>query len=265
VLTVCEPLRGQLFGEAVADLSHAFTNRFEIDQVLYRLAGHLGHIVGVAGVGVALADPEGRLRSVTAVNDLAADLDAEQEKLREGPCVDAFASEDVVAVDDLTAMSRRWPHWSSTARHRGVHAVLGVPLRTRDTAVGAVNLYHRHVRGWQDQDRQVARLLCDLVASYVADRVEVTHARRIADQLQEALETRVLIEQAKGVLAVHHDVGVDDAFAVLRAYSRNHNVPLRSVAESVVHRGWRPPLGAAPPPPNSGIGPAPDASTDPTR
>jgi GAF domain-containing protein len=244
-----EPFTGDSFEEALADLAHAFGNRFEVTEVLYRLAGHLGYLLSARGVGVGLVNPHGTLRSVTAVNELTADLDTAQDAYGEGPLIDAFTRGHLVAVEDPASMSGRWPRWSPHARQRGVMAVLGVPLRAADGPLGALNLYSLQVRRWDQREQRTAQLLCDLTASYVADRIEIDHARQIADQLEEALTSRVVIEQAKGVLAAHYGVSLDLAFSTLREHARRHNLMLPAVASAVVHDGLRPP--PRPPPPSA--------------
>jgi GAF domain-containing protein len=225
---------------ALSEFTHTLANQFEVSQVLYELAEHVVKILGVAGAGVSVVDEAGLLRPVTGVNQLTTELELVEEGLQEGPCVDAFAEGRTVVVVDLGTEGGAWPRWSAAAREQGVRAVLGIPLRVRDTSLGAMNIYSAEKRQWRDAEIDVARVLCDMAASYVANASDLEHARRTTEQLQEALESRVIIEQAKGVLASELQCSIDDAFTVLRDHARRHGVTLRSVAEGVVKLGLRP-------------------------
>lgn len=208
--------------------------------MLYRLAEHVVAILDVAGTGVSLVDEEGRLRPVTGINQLTALLEATEEQFQEGPCVDAFRDGVVVAVADLDDKPESWPRWSAEAKARGVRAVLGVPLRVRDEALGAMNIYSTEPREWSDSDVRSAQVLSDMAASYVANASALDESRRTTEQLREALESRVIIEQAKGMLATELQISIDKAFVVLRDHARRNSASMRSVAHAVVNLGLRP-------------------------
>lgn len=232
----------ELLTSVLSDFAHTLTRRFDVAEVLFRLVEHVTEILRVDGAGVSLVDEEGRLRRVTTVNELTARLESVEEETQEGPCVDAFRRNEVVAVADLAAAGSNWPRWAAEADGLGVAAVLGVPLSVHDRVLGAMNVYSRVQRPWSDGDVRVARVLTDMAASYVANASDLERSRRTAEQLQEALDSRIVIEQAKGVLVAEEHVSVDDAFVILRTHSRNHGASLRDVANAVVHLGLRPSL-----------------------
>jgi AmiR/NasT family two-component response regulator len=118
--------------------------------------------------------------------------------------------------------------------------VLGIPLSTNDQALGAMNIYSLTERDWHPSDVRVARVLCDMAASYVVNASELDQARRTAEQLQEALESRIIIEQAKGVIANEQRITVEEAFVILRRHSRRQGASLRAVSQAVVELGLRP-------------------------
>jgi len=229
-----------LLTRVLSEFAHTLASRFEVSEVLYRLAEHVIEILDVAGCGVSVVDEEGKLRPVTAINELTRELEATEEANQEGPCVDAFHQGDVVVVPRLADQAEKWPAWSKQAAAFGVHAVLGVPLCVNDQPLGAMNLYGYDERQWSEQEIRVARVLCDMAASYVMNASELDEARRVAEQLREALESRVIIEQAKGALAAEQRITVDEAFVVLRSHARSHGASLRSVSEAVVQLGLRP-------------------------
>lgn len=224
----------------LSEFAQTLTGRFEVSEVLYRLAEHVVTILGVRGAGVSVVDDAGQLRPVTGINELTMQLESVEEQFQEGPCIDAFRQGDVVIVEEIAEHVARWPKWTSEAIRHDVHAVLGIPLRVRDESIGAMNIYSAEPRKWRDADIRVARVLTDIAASYVANASELEQSRRTTEQLREALNSRIIIEQAKGVISVDQQCSVDDAFALLRDHSRRHNVSLRAVAEAVVHLGLRP-------------------------
>jgi GAF domain-containing protein len=230
----------ELLMEALSEFAHTLANQFEVSEVLYQLAEHVVAILDVAGTGVSLVDEEDRLRPVTGINELTSLLEAREEQFQEGPCVDAFRDRRIVAVPDLDDVDGSWPRWTVEARLRGVRAVLGVPLRVRDGALGAMNIYSTEPRAWSDSDVRAAQVLSDIAASYVVNASELEHSRRTTEQLREALESRIIIEQAKGMLATELGISIDKAFVVLRDHARRNSASMRSVAHAVVNLGLRP-------------------------
>jgi GAF domain-containing protein len=225
---------------ALSEFARTLAGRFETSEVLYRLAEQALDIFAVAGAGVSVRDAQGRLRPVTGINELTTGLEAAQERFQQGPCVDAFRDDRNVVVDDLAAVGDRWPQWNREARRHQVQAVLGVPLRVREESLGALDLYSAHPRQWRESDIRLARVLCDMTASYLANASDLLDSQRTSEQLRGALASRVVIEQAKGIIAAELQCSVDEAFAVLRAHSRAHGANLRSVADAVVRLGLRP-------------------------
>ena len=153
--------------------------------------------------------------------------------------MDAHQTGEVVAIGDLNDQPDRWPAITTTAAELGMTAAAGIPMRTDTTRIGALNLYHRDQRDWTEEDLETARLLAGAATAYVLNTSRLQRAERVAEQLQEALDSRVVIEQAKGVLHVANDISIDAAFTLLRDHARRHQAPLRSVANAVVNLGLR--------------------------
>lgn len=230
----------ELLTTVLSDFAHTLTGRFDVSEVLSRLVEHVTEILHVQGAGVSVVDDQGRLRRVTAVNELSAQLETVEEDDQDGPCVDAFRENRVVAVADLAEQGAAWPRWSEQADRLGIKAVLGVPLSAHDRVLGAMNVYSGEPREWRDAEVRVARVLADMAAGYVANASDLEQSRRLAEQLQEALDSRIVIEQAKGALAAEEHITVEEAFVLLRTHSRNHGASLRAIANAVVHLGLRP-------------------------
>jgi len=230
----------ELLTRVLSEFAHTLAGRFEVSEVLYRLVEHVIEILGVDGAGVSVVDEEGSLRPVTVPNEMTRQLEAVEEQLQQGPCVDAFHNGDEVVVPRLRDQADKWPDWAAKADELGVQAVLGIPLLVSEQSLGAMNIYSLAERDWAPAEVRVARVLCDMAASYVANASELDHARRTAEQLQEALESRIIIEQAKGVIANEQRITVEEAFVILRGHSRKQGVSLRAVSKAVVELGLRP-------------------------
>lgn len=227
--------------DGLAAFARALANRSDVGDVLYRLADHVVGVLDLDGAGVSLADTDGALHSVTSINSLATAVEEAEERLQEGPCVTAFGAGEEIAVTRLAELTAQWPRWGDHAGIRKIEAVLAVPLQVKDATLGAISTYSLRPRTWAADELLVARLFADIAASYVGHRGELADSRRTNEQLQTALDSRVIIEQAKGVLANELDCEVDQAFQILRNHARRTGTSLRMLSHSVVHRGFRPP------------------------
>lgn len=222
----------------LTDFAGLLVSDYQISDALHDLVDGVTRVLGVTGAGVSLADGD-RITFATAASEPIAVLERLQEDTQLGPCVEAHRSGQAVLVADLADDAGRWPLLAETAAKVGMVAVAGVPMRLAGTRLGALNLYDAERRDWSDDDVGVARLLADMATGYVANASKRDQARRTTKQLQEALDSRVIIEQAKGIVAAERDISVDDAFTLLRTHARSHNVTLRSVADAVVNRKLR--------------------------
>ena len=142
-------------------------------------------------------------------------------------------------MSDLRTEAGRWPAYCAKALELGVVAVAGIPLRGAHVK-GSLNLYDRAPRLWHLDDLDVACVLADMAAGYVVHASKLNEQRCVNEQLRRALESRIIIEQAKGIVAAHRDLSVDQAFKVLRKHANDHNASLRHTAEAVVRLGLRP-------------------------
>ena len=228
-----------LFLRMLSEFARTLVVRYEIADVLDELARRTTTLLDVAGAGVSLGD-QGRLRFVTGVNDATVRVEQTQERLQQGVCVEAFSSGKPVAVPDVAGLGDHWAEFRDEATAAGFAAVVGIPMRLDDEVLGAVNIYSAEPREWSDDDVATASVLADMATSYLVNASELEKSRRTAEQLQEALQSRVVIEQAKGILSAERKISMDEAFNVLRLHARNHNANLRAVAEAVVNLGLRP-------------------------
>jgi len=229
----------RLLMRALSEFAHTLAQGFAVSDVLHDLAEQVTAVLGVDGASVSVQDGD-RLQFVTALDERATALEGVQDAAQAGPCVDAWRSGDVVAVADLRQGPHRWDEYEQAAREAGVAAIASIPMRCDGHSIGTLDLYSTSPREWSDDDLESARILADMATSYVVHASALNRERRLNEQLREALESRIVIEQAKGVLAAERGISVDAAFEVLRRHARSHSATLRSVAEAVVSLGLRP-------------------------
>ncbi len=213
----------------------ALTSGYGIGDVLHNLTEEMADVLQLAGAGVTLIH-DGQQRFVTAAVEAIASLERVQENWQKGPCVDAVASAGPVAVPDIAAedANERWPDYVIAAKTAGVQAVAGIPMLADGVAIGAVNLYDRQPRDWSAEDLRVATIFASIATGYLIHASAARQQQRTAEQLQQALNTRLIIEQAKGVLAARREITVDDAFQTLRKYARDHHARIHDVSRAVV-------------------------------
>ena len=224
--------------EVLTGFAHTMAGDYELSDVLYRLTDDVVAVLDIAGAGIAVADEEDVLRYATASDDDVTALERVQEEHQVGPCAEAFRTQEPVLVTDI-ATRQDWIAYRKAAGDRGFDAVAGIPLSLASERFGALNLYDSDVHEWTAEEIAAARVLADMAAGYMV-HARLRDTRALAEQLQRALDTRLVIEQAKGVLSAEYDIDVDRAFELLRRHSRNHNATLRTVAEAVVSEGFRP-------------------------
>jgi GAF domain-containing protein len=186
-----------------------------------------------AAVSVTVVGDDGRYLTAAATSADAHAVDAMQYELDEGPCVDSLRTGREHHLDDLDEEAR-WPGFRERARDLGFGSVLSLPLLANGTPVGALNLFAAEVGGLTEQDVQLARRIAAPAATTLANARAYRRAARLSEQLQDALDGRSLIEQAKGVLMATQRCGADEAFGLLRQASQRRNVKLVQVARQIV-------------------------------
>lgn len=223
----------QRFQTALREFAHTLVRRYEVGDVLYRLSDDVTDVLGVAGAGVSILT-DGMLRFVTATSEQVEQVERLQDHYEQGPCDEAATTATAVVVDDLRAEVDRWPKFAPAAIEHGLRAVLGIPMHLDGTSIGALNVYDDQPRSWTDDELTTAWLLADMATAYIVMVSQLQTAEQLADQLQHALDSRVVIEQAKGALARAHDIDVSTAFDLLRRHARNTQRRLHDVAGEVV-------------------------------
>lgn len=206
---------------------------FDIIDFLETLAQDGVDLLGVSACGILLADQAGSLNLVAASTEQARILELSQLQNAEGPCMDAYRTLTVVTCPDLAADGARWPTFAPAAVAAGFGAVHAVPMRLREQAVGAFNLFSAEAGALDAETTELGQALADVATIGILHERAVRRQEVVTEQLQVALNSRIAIEQAKGVLAERLQLGIDEAFAALRGYAREHNLKLAEVARAV--------------------------------
>ena len=225
-------------GWALAELLRNFavllSDDHTVDDILNSLGDYCTKLLGVAGVGILLRDEKGELLVATANSELGRTVETLEVEFREGPCTTSLSTGLQVAEPDLAAAEARYPRFVPRAVEAGVRGIHGLPLTVRVEQIGALNIITDEVRALTPEELANAQLLGDVAISYVANRRAMDATSELARQLQYALDSRVLIEQAKGKLAERHGIGVNDAFERLRAHARSQRIKVQEVARAVL-------------------------------
>jgi GAF domain-containing protein len=222
-----------LLNRELVTFASALTEDFDLNDQLHRVTLTAASALGLDGAGVTLNLPNGATHYLSATDPTTMHVEQQQDALKEGACVDAIATSEVVTSEDLSAETR-WPRFTPVLLEAGMRSAAGVPIRFRSGNIGAVNLYAKSPRAWSTEELDAGRLLADLAAGYLVNSYLLRDTEVLAEQLQQALNSRIVIEQAKGLLAGRHQLTMDAAFEVLRSYARSKRTKLHTVAEDVV-------------------------------
>jgi GAF domain-containing protein len=219
---------------ALVDLAGSLVRDLDVIEVLQLLVDHCVTALDVEAAGVLLADHQDVLRIVVSSSEEARLLELYQMQSGHGPCVDAYRSADPVSVPDLTAADGRWPRFAPAAREVGYLGVLALPMKLREEAIGGLNLFFtdRHPP-LGDEHLPVAQALADVATVAITHGRLARRSQELAQQLQTALNSRVVIEQAKGLIAGRLEVELEHAFELLRSRARNTNRRLTELAHDI--------------------------------
>src|SRR5580704_1685553 len=230
---------------ALVEMSDTLVDDYDVVDLLTGLADRCVSLLGMSAAGVMLASPAGSLGLVASSSEAMRLLELFELQAQQGPCLDAFHTGEPVVQENLEA--GRWPSFAAAALKAGFRSALALPLRLREVTLGALNLLSATNTSLPEADLIVARAFADLAALSIAQHRASAEAQRLTEQLSSALTSRVVIEQAKGVISERAEVDLAEAFARLRAHARNHNLRLTDVAQAAVD-GTFDPLAWAPRP-----------------
>ena len=228
--------REQDLATAFVDLADTLVSDYGVADLLYRLVEHTVRLLDAAQAGLLLSDQRGGLHVMASTSEKTKHLELFQLQADEGPCLDCYRTGQAVAVDNLAAEITRWPVFAPVALAEGYVAVHAFPMRLRETTIGALNLFSTRSGALPDEERHVAQALADIATIGLLQERAIHRNDELVGQLEGALASRVVIEQAKGVLAEKGGLDMGEAFQQLRTYARNNNVRLADVAHDIVER-----------------------------
>ena len=225
---------GELLSETFVELTDTLVADFDMIDFLHVLTDRSVKLLDVSAAGLLLADPRGELRVVAASSEAARLLELFQLQNDQGPCLDSFRTGQPVSAADLDAEVQRWPRFAAAARLSGFAAVQALPMRLRDQVIGALNLFRASPGAFAPGDVRVGQALADVATISLLHERSLRHSDTLNEQLQAALNSRVVIEQAKGKLAERLGLNMEQAFVLLRDYARNHNLRLADLAQAFI-------------------------------
>ena len=234
--------------QSLVDLAETLVADYDIVDILTGLADRCVQVLDVSAAGVMLASPGGELRLVASSSEAMRVLELFELQAEEGPGLDAFRTGQAAEGETLRPTSGRWPQFSTVALAAGFQFAIALPLRLRDTTIGALNLVSVKPTPIDAADVLVARAFADLATISVVQQRAATESQRLNEQLATALNSRVVIEQAKGVIFERAGIDLTEAFARLRKYARAHNLLLADVAQAAIDgtldaEAWATPTG----------------------
>jgi GAF domain-containing protein len=224
--------------QALTELGKLRFGEMRVEDAMHEIVQTTHAIFDVDGAGLMLADAEHQLRNVAVSDDRLGPLEELQIRHHEGPCVAAFDDKELVGVADLT-QDRRWPLFTAAAIDRGARAVLASPLPYNQDAVGVVTVLSEKARPWSAEGELALLVFTDLAALLIASMMQGQQQSALAAQLQTALNSRAVIEQAKGVLIGRHGLSARAAYEQLRAQARSERRKLGAVCADVVRDAAR--------------------------
>jgi GAF domain-containing protein len=232
--------------EVFVEVADTLVDDFDVIEFLETLTRHTAEVSGSSSAGLLLADPHGQLQYMASSQESVKLLELFQLQYHEGPCLDCFRTGQAVVNSDLRQAGPRWPRFAPRAVEAGFQSVHAFPLRHRHRVIGALNLFSADSGRLEPTDVRIIQCLADIATIGLLQQRSISSAELLTEQLQSALNSRVTIEQAKGVLARTHGITVQAAFELLRGYSRRRHHRLSEVAREVVTDPARHPELTAP-------------------
>jgi transcriptional regulator with GAF, ATPase, and Fis domain len=220
--------------DTFVELADTLIDDFDVIDFLHLLVGRCVALLDVDAAGLLLANEHGQLQVIASSTEQVRLLELFQVQNDEGPCLDAFAAGTRVSHADLATAGARWSRFADAATEAGFAAVDALPMRLRSEVIGALNLFRTQAGELTDTALRTAQALVAVATIGLLQERSIHHQEILTEQLQTALNSRVVIEQAKGLIAERLSVDMQAAFTALRGYARSHNLKLSDLARAVI-------------------------------
>ena len=226
--------REAMLARTFVELADTLVADFDVVELLTLLADRCVDVLDVDAAGLMLVAPDGDLRVMASSSEAMRVLELFELQTKEGPCLDCYRTGQPVVNQDLATVDGRWPRFAAEALAAGFHSVHALPMRLRGTVIGALNLFHIEPGEMRQTDIESAQALADVATIAILQHRATLEAQVLNEQLNHALNSRIVIEQAKGMVAEREGLNMEQAFATLRNHARNHNLRLADVARDVI-------------------------------
>ncbi len=234
VLTKKTISRESRLARTLVELADTLVADFDVVELLTLLTSRCVEVLGIEAAGIMLLGPDGELRVMASSSDTMRILELFEIQSSEGPCLDSYREGRTVAVADLSLSNGGWPRFTAEAFAAGFRSVQAIPMRLRGSVIGALNLFDTVPGLMPDADVEIAQAFADVATIAILQQRATLEAQVLNEQLATALNSRIAIEQAKGILAERMNCGMEEAFAYLRNHARRSNRRLIAVAEDVI-------------------------------
>lgn len=239
--------RESLLARTLVELADTLVDDFDVVDLLTLLADRCVEVLDVQAAGIMLTAPDGSLRVMASSSEAMRILELFEVQAQQGPCFDCQQTGEAVVNQNLDVVGGRWPDFSAEAVAAGFHSAHALPMRLRGSVIGALNLFRTGTGEMGPADLEIAQAFADVATIAILQHRASQEARELSQQLSHALNSRVVLEQAKGMIAERLDLDMEQSFRTLRSHARTNNLRLGDVAEAIIDGSLRPSaLDAAP-------------------
>jgi GAF domain-containing protein len=225
-----------IVAERFVSLAESLVDDFDLVELLNRLVSSSVELLEVRAAGILLLNHDRALDVVASSDEASRFMETLQLQSQSGPCVEVVRTGEPVVITRLSDLHARWPSFATAVEERGYDAVYALPMRLHDETIGALNLFDGGAEPLSAADQRLAQAMADVATIGIIQHRMRLRAEVLAEQLQQALDSRIRIEQAKGFLAEYGGIDMSDAFAALRGFARRHRLKLSDVAQRLVDR-----------------------------
>ncbi len=228
--------RASRVSAAFVRIADTLVDEYDVLDLLHTLVDECVGLLDATAAGLMLAGPDGVLQVLASTSEESRLIEVLQQETGAGPCVECFVTGVPVTIRDIAGTGDRWPKFKHAAAAQGFQSVHAFPLRVRGKTIGAMNLFRTDTGELSEEDVAIGQALADVSTISILQERSIRESAIVNDQLQRALNSRILVEQAKGVISQVSNVTTNEAFERLRAYARSHRTSLTDTAEAVLGR-----------------------------